>query len=207
MRRFERHYAEDDRDFVFESRVTNRKRRLWRMRRDTLDQKDTPQCVGYAWAHWLMCDPIRQWLNPAGIYRAAQYVDEWEGVDYDGTSVRAGAKVLRNFELISEFKTTQDVEVLASVVLEDGPVCVGTNWYRRMNDPGNGLITPKGRMEGGHAYLVIGCDTPRAELTVLNSWGPSWGNNGRARIAMSDMQRLLNEDGEVWIGAETRGGE
>ena len=169
-RRYERHYAADERDYQIAVRTSTRKRRMWRMDRTVLDQGPLPACVGYAWAHWLMAAPIRQFLNPAGIYRAAQYVDEWEGVEYEGTSVRAGAKVLRNFELIDEFHGTQDVEILAATVLDDGPVCVGTDWYSRMDAPNaSGLIVPKGRYLGGHAWLVIGCDIRAERFTMLNS--------------------------------------
>lgn len=201
---FGRFQAADERDFQIKAGHSARRRRTWRCSQ-VLDQGSMPACVGYAWSGWLMSDPFRQWLNPVGIYRAAQYVDEWEGEDYDGTSVRAGAKVLRNFEFIGEFAATTDVEILAETVLEKGPVVVGTNWYRKMDTPDDaGLIVPKGRIAGGHAYLVIGVDLIAGLLKLLNSWGSDWGLNGRAVIAMSDMQRLLDEDGECWIGREAK---
>jgi len=177
-RRFERHFAPDDRDWIAAVPTTTRQRRLWPMRRRVLDQAGLPACVGFAWAHWLMCDPVKQFLYPAGIYYAAQYVDEWEGQDYDGTSCRGGAKVLRNFGLIGEFRLCLDAEDIAAIVLEQGPVCVGTTWYAGMSDPFHGTIAPTGRLQGGHAYLIVGANQRHEAFTVLNSWGAGWGETG-----------------------------
>src|SRR5688500_6601831 len=68
--------------------------------RTWLDQNGYPHCVGYAWAHWLELGPVAYPgrltnENADQIYRVAQVVDEWPGIDYAGTSVRAGAKVLQ----------------------------------------------------------------------------------------------------------------
>ena len=66
------------------------------------DQKDTPMCVGYGWAHWIEGGPrthtgTHPVVNPETIYNGAQANDEWPGPPpvYDGTSVRGGAKWLK----------------------------------------------------------------------------------------------------------------
>lgn len=204
-RRYERLFKADKRDYKLYRPRSERTRRMWRMDRRVLDQRDQPACVGYAWCHWLMSAPIRQYLDALGIYRAAKYVDEFRGTKYEGTSVRAGAKVVRNFGYIGEFRGTQDVDVLASTTLDEGPVVVGTNWYAKMDTPDdNGLIIPKGRLLGGHAWCIVGFDARTELFTMLNSWGDGWGENGRAKVRYDDMAQLLSEDGECWIGRELR---
>lgn len=68
------------------------------------DQLNTPHCVAYSWSHWLAAGPITQKtkrvsgkspIDTAYLYNEAQLVDDWPGEDYDGTSVRAGAKILK----------------------------------------------------------------------------------------------------------------
>src|SRR6185436_14113346 len=60
------------------------------------DQGETPHCVGFAWHGLLRSSPV---LNhqplPDPLYLAAQKYDEFPGENYDGTSVRGGAKALQ----------------------------------------------------------------------------------------------------------------
>lgn len=171
------------------------------------DQGATPQCVGYSWAHWLNASPFRQFVKPDGLYRLCQYVDEWEGNDYDGTSVRAGAKVLQSLGFISEYRWTTDIQTLANAILTRGPVVVGTWWYSAMYQPDkDGWLTVSGSREGGHAYLVTGVNTRQHKFKIKNSWGEGWGRNGTAYVMFSDMQRLLSEHGECCLGIEQRPG-
>src|SRR5215204_1151260 len=65
---------------------------------DTLDQLNQGSCVGHGWTHWENCKPkghAVQQQHPYAVawYERAKEVDEWWGTDYEGTSVRAGAKV------------------------------------------------------------------------------------------------------------------
>lgn len=170
---------------------------LWRGDQDTL-----PACVGYACAHWLSGYPLSQYVDPVGIYRLAQQLDEWPGDDYEGTSVRAGMKVLELLGFVAEYKWAFEIEPLISAVLEVGPVVVGTNWYSRMDDTDeSGLFRVGGRVSGGHAYLITGVDTRRGRFRVKNSW-LQWGLDGRGFISFEDMQRLIAEDGEICLAME-----
>ena len=147
---FGRHAAPDPRDrrFLFRPRATRRRRRWWDDSRWFGDQGTTSQCVGFAWAHWLSCSPVRNWLDPAGIYTLAQHLDEWQGNDYEGTSVRAGAKVLKRLGLVVEYRWATAVEAISAAVLECGPVVLGTQWYEGMSSPNaSGVMHVEGRME------------------------------------------------------------
>lgn len=176
------------------------------------NQGPTPHCVGYAWTHWLEDGPethpetkTTPLIHPDKIYINAQLIDEWPGEDYDGTSVRAGAKYLQQLGYIKEYRWAWNVSDLIAAVLQVGPVVVGTNWYRGMFFPNEkGFITPSGTLAGGHAYVINGCNPMREFFRIKNSWGRQWSRNGYAYISFGDMERLIGEDGEVCLAVEKR---
>ena len=172
------------------------------------NQGNTPQCVGYAWAHWICDGPITHRgalpiIQPSLIYREAQKVDEWPGERYNGTSVRGGAKYLMSSGKISSYLWAFDINTLINTVLNVGPVVVGTNWYYNMFFPNkNGLIRLSGHIAGGHAYVINGVNTVTKQFRIKNSWGKTWGVSGHAYISFSDMSRLIIERGEICLAIE-----
>lgn len=137
------------------------------------------------------------------IYSGAQTMDEWPGENYNGTSVRGGAKYLKSLGKINSYLWAFDVQTLINTVLTVGPVVVGTNWYYNMFYPDkNGIIRLGGRLVGGHAYEINGVDTVKKQFRIKNSWGKYWGLQGRAYISFTDMSRLIKEGGEVCLAVE-----
>lgn len=175
------------------------------------NQHETSECVGYSFAHWLEDDPVVHdrltppVVAPNYIYTEARLVDEWEGEQYDGTSVRAGAKILQRLGYISEYRWAMTAQEIAVAVLEVGPVVVGTAWTSDMFTPdANGVIRPTGTPAGGHAYLLNGYDTKTGLFRVKNSWGREWGQNGHAFLHISDLEALLAANGEACLALEQR---
>ena len=172
------------------------------------NQGNTPQCVGYAWAHWVADGPIihtgvQPPVNPTLIYQQAQLVDEWYGTNYDGTSVRGGVKYLQSSGKVSNYYWAFDVQTMVNTILNIGPVVVGTNWYNNMFYPNsNGVISIGGSLAGGHAYVINGVNTVTRQFRIKNSWGQSWGKQGHAFISFDDMTRLINENGEICLAVE-----
>lgn len=212
-----REYKEDPRDLNYliansplYSTSTMRTSRYWDDEEWWGNQGQTSECVAYAWVHWLEDGPILQnnhvtpVLNPAVVYREAQKIDEWPGENYNGTSVRAGAKILQAQGYISNYLWAFDLNTLINTVLNTGPVVVGTNWYSNMFRPNKttGMISVSGRFAGGHAYVINGVDTKRRLFRIKNSWGRSWGLNGRAFISFNDMARLIRLRGEICLATE-----
>jgi hypothetical protein len=186
----------------------------WSAPGPVLDQGDTPMCVAYATDKWLTAAPvINKLLDPVTLYREAQANDEWpDNPPYDGTSVRGAMKALKIRGLVSSYQWAFDVETVVHHLLETGPMVFGTDWYASMFDPDSaGYLHVAGKLEGGHSYLGIGVNAERRNpdgthgaVRILNSWGPHWGQNGRAWISLDDMAELLANDGEAAMGVEVR---
>jgi hypothetical protein len=182
--------------------------RYWQSNVWSGDQGRTPMCVGYAWAHWIEDGPIthkgpKPVIPPQLIYSEAQKIDEWPGEGYDGTSVRAGAKYLKNTGKIGSYYWAFDVNTLINTILNVGPVVVGTNWYYGMFFPNRtARISISGPVVGGHAYVINGIDTRTRMFRLKNSWGLRWGIMGHAYISFDDMSRLILERGEICLAKE-----
>jgi hypothetical protein len=172
------------------------------------NQGNKPYCVGYSWAHWIEDGPVEHKgiapiVSPELIYSQAQKLDAWPGENYDGTSVRAGAKFLKDQNMIQSYYWAFDVDTLIKAVFELGPVVVGTYWYRGMFRPDkNGIIRPTGGIIGGHAYVINGVDKNKKLFRIKNSWGKTWGKQGHAFISFNDMKKLINQNGEICIAIE-----
>lgn len=176
-----------------------------------LDQGDYPHCVEFAWRHWLMAAPIMStWKIKTGtLYRECQEADEWEGTDYDGTSVRAGAKVLTRRGRIGGYSWAFNAaDVKRWLLAGKGAVVMGTDWHEEFNE-----VRPDGFLEEpssegtdlGHAYLIIGGDFgKRNAFRVLNSWGTDWGQKGRAWMHFDLADHLIKARGEACTGVEIR---
>jgi hypothetical protein len=198
-------FKEDERDYQWEPVACSRAVRYWTPGRWVGDQQQTPSCVGFAWSHWLSCAPVVSWLDPLGIYDLAKFLDEWQGEAYGGTSVRAGAKVLKRLGLMTQYAFAADVSSLVAAVLEVGPIVVGTEWLEDMFEPNaNGQIFATGASAGGHAYLIDGVDTLQRHFRIKSSYGDRWGTMGHARIDFDDFDRLVQRGAEMCVAVERK---
>lgn len=189
--------------------------RSWMLlRSEFLDQGQTPECVGYSAAHDLSAEPVKlryidgSWAHQ--IYLEARFDDEWEGEDYDGSSVLGGSRALSKLGFRGEYRWAGEggSDMLGDVLLalaHIGPVVLGTDWLDNMFEIRAGVLDVSGPVAGGHAYLARwvaisksqqsrrGVE-PRSEPLVggPNSWGLGWGNRGEWQMWASDLARLLN---------------
>jgi hypothetical protein len=190
----------------------------WRLR-TVLDQGGDGACVGFAWAHYLLGRPLELSGIDADyardrIYLPAQRVDRFPGGEYPGavplmagTSVLAGARVVRAAGLIREYLWAGNVAELLAAVAWLGPAVIGCGLHRGMLSPDRwGWVRPTGARVGKHAYVLRGLrmlptgsgdawDTDRSWALLQNSFGPSWGRGGACRITVADLARL-------WPGTE-----
>lgn len=193
-----------DRRYALPLQETQRTYRFWNTP-EALDQEDKPHCVAYSACHWLLTGPVKNTkFHPTNVrnyaenlYHECQKIDEWPGEDYDGTSVRAAFKILKERGFVPQYRWAWDAETVARHILEIGPVVVGTWWYAGMMKPKGGYLSPSGTALGGHAYTLVGFSRPRNSFRVFNSWGSAWGSKGRAWITFTDMDGLIKDQGEA----------
>lgn len=195
--------------------------KTWSIAPRSLDQGNTGTCVGHAWKNFLRCAPMQTETGPSpfDIYRAAVLLDSWVANDNeailpdgdplldDGTSIRAGAEAMMQTTRLKSYVWAFSVQSVIEWALTKGPVVLGTNWYSSMMDvnaEGIAKITQQAHLYGGHAYLLRGINTKRALATCENSWGDEWGRKGAFFLPLSDLERLLHEDGEACAAIEQK---
>lgn len=195
----------------------DRRSRHWIMPKP-LDQLQTPQCVAYGWEHFLLANPIKNkmYKTPQELYNEAQTNDEFpDDVPYDGTSVRGGAKALQLAGYLKNYEWMLNVLDVARQVLAISPVVVGTDWDSDMFEPfqfkGETFIRRGGGNAGGHCYVIKGinldlkCFCGKAGgVRILNSWGETWAEGGKAWICMSEMDGLIANWGEACAATEMK---
>lgn len=173
-----------------------------------LNQGETPMCVGYSGWGWLRGGPDINIpdFTPEQLYHWAQQKDQWDGEDYEGSSTLGLMQVLLDAGYIKGYKWALDTDVLISWILTTGPIIVGTNWYDQMFTPRSkdGFLIVDGEVIGGHEWRILGInldkkcpDGTKGAGRMVNTWGNSWGQSGRAWISFKDIQRLLSDGGEA----------
>jgi len=194
-----------------------RRTKLWR-NGIILDQGREGACVGFGWTAEALSTPVAVDLTRLlaeapdkpqdfahALYKRAKVLDDWEGEDYEGTSVLAGAKAMKELGLIKEYRWCFKIEDVIDALLTKGPVVLGIYWYDGMYKAKDGVLKVTGEIVGGHCITAVGFklakDSATGEDSVVlqNSWGYSWGTWGLAEITVSDLKKLLDNDGEACV--------
>jgi len=221
-RTFGRVYLEDprDNDYLIEDVIPQDglpdiRRKFWWAEGWSGDQGRTSQCVVYSWSHWLEDGPVIQDVIPGRrkpmfdtteFYNLCQRWDQIPGENYDGTTVRAGAKILQKLGVIGEYRWARTVDDVIATVTHIGPMVVGTQWTSNMTKPTSHrhIMRPTGADQGGHAYLINGVDSDKELFRVKNSWGRDWADNGHAYISFRNFEKLLQNRGEACVAFENK---
>lgn len=172
-----------------------------------LDQGAEGACVGFGWMQNINSSPKRaQHSNEEALalyHRAQEAWDEWPGTNYEGTSVRAGAKATQEKGWIASYAFSYDVEEVAFWIINEGPVVIGVDWYRGFFNPtkeDNYFLRLTGAVEGGHCTLLDGVRFNRNDRDYfrgLNSWGWDWGFDGRFKMTFDVLDKLLTDPSGV----------
>jgi hypothetical protein len=180
------------------------------------DQGSEGACVGFAWMNELLASPKEPKHQPEeemankialSYYKRAQRLDDWPGENYEGTSVLAGAKVMKESGYIGEYRWCFGIDDVRDALIVEGPVVIGVPWYEGMYETKpNGLVQLKGKNVGGHAITLTGYypskmfDGKREEVfRWRNSWGRDYGIDGSGYIRYTDLAKLLADSGEACV--------
>ena len=154
---------------------------------------------------------IHEYGNDYGflLYNLAKdKYDKRQGSDYAGTTVRAGAMAMREEGHYGAFAFTHNVVELAVFLLNKGPATIGIPWRAGMERVDSaGFIHASGPSRGGHCVVVDGVTYNWEGLEpnrfrIRNSWGSSFGFNGRCRISFADLQNLFQAGGVACCALE-----
>jgi len=174
-----------------------------------LNQGSFGTCVGNAFMHRRANGPLqidgiteddaqKLYLEAALIF----YGGDGDPDMQSGTSGLSACVALMNRGAIDRYEWMTSPAALRFTVLERGSVCVGSTWYNSMFDTypdglGHKYIRyrPGSGRAGGHEYEVVGIDLAPADgskpyYDVLNSWGPTYGIDGKARIEIPHLEEL-----------------
>lgn len=210
--RLGRHYRYDSRSARFARRRTGAAvtSKTWERHIAWLDQLNVGSCTGNAETGALGTTPVFEGLpanHPAldeklalALYSAAEKIDGGAGYppEDQGSSGSSVCQAAKNSGLISGYTWCNDLDDMLDALMA-GPVIIGINWYSSFDTPDkNGLVSlPKSaRIRGGHEVLIRQVDAESSLLWIDNSWGTSWGLQGRAAFPYSVITRLMSEQGD-----------
>jgi hypothetical protein len=166
------------------------------------DQGSEGACVGFAWS-WAMSILNHRFYAARKLYLEAQLIDEWTDTPPEqGTSVTAGARILRDqghwrfargltfplalFEGIETFASAITVDEVRAAIAQGKPVVFALPWFANFDAPiwGDfgkggprwwiGRNTNLGAIRGWHAICCFGCRDDIQAAVLVNSWGVNY---------------------------------
>jgi len=184
----------------------------WVRRVAALDQGNLGSCTGNAMTGHLATEPLHE---PSGwkglhyteqtavdLYSLATQLDEFQGTyppDDTGSSGLGVCKAAQQHGWIDNYVWGFTLDDTLRWLSQKGTVIVGTVWLSNMFNPdANGFLRPTGSIAGGHEWEILAIEvvdaTPGSErgwVEMENSWAPTWGKRGRAKVAFPDLKTLL----------------
>lgn len=205
---------------------------VWARHTPILDQGQLGSCTGNALTGALGTDSagrtataqVTVTADSKGIFKAGTYtldepfavmayelntrLDDIKGQykpDDTGSSGPACGKTAKALGLATGYTHAFTYDALRSA-LQAGPVLIGIDWYNSMFDPqadGRIVVDKVSGLAGGHELMIREYDAVKDVAWVDNSWGLSWGVNGRGYFTGSDLRTLLSDGGDVTVLAFT----
>lgn len=201
-----RHVNHDARSRAFPAKLApTYGTKYWRHHGAVLDQGQVGSCTGNALVSAIMSGPLYRpgrELTEADAVRAysrASETDPFPGTyppDDGGSDGLDACKAGVEFGWLSGYTHAFGLdECLRALTLS--PVMIGVPWYSSMFKPVAGILSVSGSVAGGHEVALTGIKN--GKVRVQNSWGPTWGKNGCAWLLFADLDRLLQENGDVTV--------
>jgi hypothetical protein len=212
-----RHVRHDERSrsYAFSTRGLSLVSTVHVRRIPVLDQGSLGSCTGNAALGALGTDPFWSTLatgfdysedEAVKLYSAFTGSDTYDGVyppNDTGSDGLTSGKVLKNLGFISGYQHTFSFND-ALLALTKTPFVTGINWYSSMDVPddnGHVAISRDAYIRGGHEIEAFALDVENRLAWFWNSWGPTFGLEGKFSVSFDDYARLLSEDGDVTVYA------
>ncbi len=157
------------------------------------------------------------------LYEMAKRFDEWDGVNYEGSSIRGAIRGWKNNGVCRDQSwpyTTQKGRLTIARAEEARSITIGAyyrvrpeiaDFHAALNEVGviacsanvhagwdnvaaSGRIPFRKTIDGGHAFAIVGYDA--RGFWIQNSWGTDWGKGGTALWAYEDWARNLMD---AWV--------
>lgn len=207
-RKFGRYVNHDPRSKAFKATKYPIRTVRWTRYCAPFDQGDLGSCTGNAMIGALMTGPLyvpgRDFdeQDAVALYSLATHLDSFKGVyppTDTGSSGLSVAKAAKWLGYISSYHHAFGLDH-ALAALSGGPVILGIEWWSWFNNPGpNGELEMGGHLEGGHEIVLDEINVEERYVAGTNSWGSSWGDNGRFRIDWLTLGILLSRQGDVVV--------
>jgi hypothetical protein len=181
-----------------------------------LDQGQVGSCTANAAVGALGTSPLWEAHHTLGMSGRSEYADEklavalysaeqiaLYGQPYppsdQGGSGLAIAKVLKARGDISGYKHAFSLNACLAALAKQ-PVIIGIEWLTGMFHPGaDGRLFLTGTVAGGHEIVLDELDVENKRVWLTNSWGASWGVQGRAYLTWDDLGALLAQQGDCTV--------
>jgi hypothetical protein len=125
--------------------------------------------------------------------------DEWPGMNYDGTSAAAGAKLAKAAGLVPSYRWAETLRDFMTGISYHGPGCFAIDWKTGMMKPdSDGFIHPTGIVEGGHQIMCNVIALRRFKRQAIGLW-QSWGEMPIWWIYVDEMEEVVSNGGEMWL--------
>jgi hypothetical protein len=158
------------------------------------------------------------------LYEMAKRNDEWPGETYDGSSLRGAingwknmgvcedwmwpyrvgankgsltidmAKNARNNTIGAYYRLKPVISDFHAALNETGVVVASAKVHKGWDDPIDGLIKYNDKVNGGHAFAIVGYNDKG--FWIQNSWSKAWGDNGVALWLYEDWVKNVMD---AWV--------
>lgn len=186
------------------------------------DQGSEGATVGFSVAYALQAEIKKKFnrsaeISARGLYVMAKKYDEFEGENYEGTSVTGALKAARtagaylesqwpyhgsapNPAVKAPYRITGHKDLgtnLEAIVqaLKSGKIPIATltitSDFDNPSEDGRVIVRTPLKELGGHSMAIVGFDQEKAEFKLANMWGTKWGARGFAVLRDTDLKKIL----------------